>query len=134
MSGASVLEQNKALVREFWTAFSESRFDDALSLLADDATWWVAGTTDISGTFNKQEFSELVAGIGAETVAGIQVTPSLMTAEDDRVAMEAESYGKMKNGKIYKNIYHFMHVVQNGKIKAVREYMDTEHATETFGS
>ena len=130
----SELEDNKALVRRFWEAFSESRFEDALALLSDDATWWVAGTTDISGKYSKPEFRELVMGVSEGTESGVQVTPTLLTAEGDRVSMEATSYGKMLDGKEYKNIYHFMHEVQDGRISAVREYMDTEHVTEIFGS
>lgn len=127
------LEDNKSLVKQFWVVFSESRFDDALALLSDDATWWVAGNTDLSGTYSKSEFGQLVAGVGESAEADIEVKPTLLTAEDDRVSMEATSYGMMKNGKLYQNIYHFMHIVRDGKILAVREYLDTEHVTEVFG-
>lgn len=130
----SDLENNKALVCRFWEAFSASRFDDALGLLSDDARWWVAGTTDISGTYSKQEFSELVNGVAEGTENGVQVTPTLLTAEDNRVSMEATSYGLMRDGREYKNIYHFMHEVDGDRITAVREYMDTEHVTEIFGA
>lgn len=130
----SDIDDNKALVRQFWTAFSESRFDDALGLLSEDATWWVAGTTDISGTYTINEFSKLVNGVAETTENGIQVSPTLLTAEGDRVSMEATSYGLMRDGKEYKNIYHFMHEIRDGHITAVREYMDTEHVTEIFGS
>ena len=130
----SDLEKNKAVVRQFWEAFSESRLDDALNLLSDDASWWVAGSTDISGTYTKEGFRELASGAADGTVNGIQVTPTLMTAEGDRVSMEATSYGQMNDGKEYKNIYHFMHELSEGHITAVREYMDTEHVTEIFGS
>ena len=130
----SELDDNKALICKFWSAFSESRFDDALGLLSDAATWWVAGTTDISGTYTKPEFRELVMGVSEGTENGIQVTPTLLTAEGERVSMEATSYGLMRDGKEYKNIYHFMHEVRDGRITAVREYMDTEHVTEVFGS
>ena len=128
------LEANKALVRKFWQAFSESRFDDALALMAEDATWWVAGSTDISGTYSKAEFANLVAGVSENAESGIQVTPTVMTAEEDRVAMEADSYGPMKNGKVYNNKYHFQHVIRDGQLLAVREYLDTEHVTDVFGS
>jgi hypothetical protein len=57
-----------------------------------------------------------------------------MTAEDDRVSVEAESYGEITNGKTYENIYHFMFVIRDGKVAAIREYMDTEHVTATFGT
>lgn len=129
----STQEANKAVVRKFWQAFSESRFDDAFELLGSDATWWVAGSTNISGTYSKAEFRELVGGVSENAENGITVTPTLLTAEGDYVSMEAESYGEMTSGKTYRNIYHFMHEVQDGKLQAVREYMDTEHVTEVFG-
>jgi uncharacterized protein len=129
-----LLEANKAVVLEFWKAFSASRFAEALDLLDADATWWVAGTTDISGTYGKQQFTELVMGIADGTVDGIQVKPSALTAEGDRVAMEGESYGRLKNGKVYNNFYHFQHVLRDGKLVAVREYLDTQHVQDVFGA
>ncbi len=130
----SQTDTNKKIVQHFWEAFSASRFDEALALLSEDATWWVAGTTNISGTYTKTQFADLVAGVSEGTEGGIQVTPKHMTAEEDRVSMEATSYGLMKDGKEYKNIYHFMHDLRDGRICAVREYMDTEHVTEIFGA
>ncbi len=127
------LEANKAIVLAFWKAFSESRFADALGLLTDNATWRVMGRTNISKTYDKAEFSRLVYGIADSTVQGIQVTGTLLTAEGDRVAMEADSFGPMKSGKVYQNQYHFLHILRNGKIETVREYLDTEHVTEIFG-
>jgi uncharacterized protein len=133
-SEKDLLEANKAVVRKFWEAFSASRFDEALDLLDSDATWWVAGTTDISGTYSKQQFSELVTGIAEGTDGGIQVKPTNLTAEGDRVAMEAESYGQLKNGKIYNNLYHLQHVLRDAKLVAIREYLDTQHVQDVFGS
>lgn len=127
------LSANKELVQRFWRAFSESRFDEALDCLAPDATWTVAGNTHISGTYSKSEFAALVAGISEETEKGIAVTPSSLTAEDNRVAMEAVSFGPLKNGRVYQNTYHVMHEVRGDKLSAVREYMDTEHVTAIFG-
>ena len=60
------------------------------------------------------------------------MTPKLLTAEGDRVSVEAESYAEFTNGRIYRNIYHFMMVIRDGKFSAVREYLDTEHVTATF--
>lgn len=133
MGSQAELETNKATVLAFWKAFSESRFADALGLLADNATWRVMGNTSISKTYSKAEFSQLVHGIADSTVQGIQVKGTVLTAEGDRVAMEAGSYGPMKSGKVYQNQYHFLHILRNGKIEAVREYLDTEHVTAIFG-
>lgn len=127
-------EANKQLVTNFWKAFSASDFDTVLSLLADDSTWWVAGNFPISGTYSKKQFEALVKGLLEEVPKGISVTPKGMTAEEDRVAMEAESYGERKNGKIYNNKYHILHVIRDGKIIAAREYMDTQHANDILCS
>jgi ketosteroid isomerase-like protein len=128
------IEQNKAVVAQFWQHFSNSDFDAALALLSDDATWWIAGTTDISGTYSKSEFEELARGIGENTENGIEVKPLRVTAEDDRVAVEAESYGKLKNGRVYNNFYHLQHVVPDGKLTEIKESLDTQHVQDVFGN
>lgn len=128
------IEINKQIVRNFWKAFSDCDFDTALALLADDSTWWVAGDFPISGTYSKAQFEALVKELMGELPQGVRVTPKSMTAEEDRVAMEAESYGERKNGKIYSNRYHILHVIRDGKLFVVREYMDTKHANDILCS
>ena len=55
-----------------------------------------------------------------------------MTAEGDRVAVEAETYGEHVSGKTYNNFFHFLLVIRDGKIQEWKEYMDTKHASYTF--
>jgi ketosteroid isomerase-like protein len=126
------IEDNKALVTKFFTAFSAGRYDEVLAMLADDATWWVAGTTALSGTYPKAQFAELLGRVAPMAPGGLRVTPKVMTAEGDRVAVEAESYAEFNNGRTYRNQYHFLMVVRDGKFASVREYLDTEHVTATF--
>ena len=57
-----------------------------------------------------------------------------MTAEDDRVAVEAESKAKLVNGTLYHNRYHFLFVVRDGRIHAVKEYLDTLHVMNALGA
>ena len=61
---------NKALVTKFWEAFSASKFDDALAMLSDDATWWVAGTTALSGKYTKPEFAALLGNVTGSEYTG----------------------------------------------------------------
>ena len=56
-----------------------------------------------------------------------------VTAEGDRVAVEAESHVQLKNGKTYNNTYHFLFLFRDGKIYQAREYNDSQHAAEIFG-
>ena len=127
------IEDNKALVTKFWQSFSDGKFDDVLGMLAEDATWWVAGTTMLSKTYTKTEFAALLGAVTPMAPKGLRVTPTALCAEGERVSVEAVSYGEFTNGRVYKNEYHFMMVIRGGKFVSVREYLDTEHVTTTFG-
>jgi len=126
------IEDNKALVERLFAAISSGRLEEAYDTLADDATWWVGGKTTLSGTYAKPQFMELLGGIAPQAPKGLALTPVAMTAEGDRVAVEATSYAEFNNGRVYQNEYHFAIVVRNGRIVSVREYLDTEHVTATF--
>ena len=128
-------ETNKNVVLSFFENVSAGKVDAALALMADTATWWVAGKPDkfvLAGTKTKTQFAELLQGIGTAMPKGLRVTPKGLTAEGDRVAAEAESYGETATGKIYNNLYHFLFEVRDSKIQAVREYLDTMHAKEVL--
>jgi uncharacterized protein len=127
-------EDNKRFVLGFFESMNAGNGAAVMNALADSATWWVAGNFPLSGTMTKAKFGELLGQLGPKMDGALRVTPSACTAEGDRVAVEAESYGKMKNGKVYKNQYHFLFVVQNGKIQQVKEYLDTMHANDVLCS
>lgn len=128
-------EENKKLVLGFFENFSAGRTAEALGQLSDTATWTVMGRPEgfaLAGTKTKAEFTQLLQGIGAAMPKGLRLTPKALTAEGDRVAVEAESYGEHANGKVYNNLYHFLLEVREGKIQAVREYLDTIHAKDVL--
>jgi ketosteroid isomerase-like protein len=127
-------EENKRIVLGFFENFSAGKAEAALGAMADNATWWVAGNFPLSGSKTKKEFTELLKGMGAAMPEGLKLTAKGITAEGDRVAVEAESYGKHANGKVYQNQYHFLIEVRNSKIQAVREYLDTMHANDVLCS
>jgi hypothetical protein len=55
-----------------------------------------------------------------------------MTAEGERLAVEAESEGMHVSGKLYSNQYHFLLRFREGKVVEFKEYMDTEKVTEVL--
>lgn len=130
------IEENKQVVAEFWQAFSAGDNEKTLSFLDDnDFSWWILGDKaqfPLAGSMNKDQFRALLEGVTSRTVDGLTMTPLGWTAEGERVAMEAESYGVMDNGKVYNNLYHFLHIVRNGKICAVKEFLDTSHAADVL--
>ena len=127
-------EDNKNVVLGLLEAMSAGNQSAVANALADSATWWVAGSFPLSGTMTKAKFCELFSNVGNATDGGLRLTCKAMTAEGDRVAVEAESYAKLKNGRIYNNQYHFLFVVRDRKIHQVKEYLDTIHANEILCS
>ena len=126
------IEDNKRIVLGFFENLSAGNGEAVLGAMADTATWWVLGNFPLSGTKTKAQFAELVGQLGPKIDGALKVTPIALTAEGDRVAVEAESYAKMKSGKTYQNKYHFLFVVRDGKIQAAKEYLDTMHANDVL--
>ena len=63
---------------------------------------------------------------------GLHMRVSSSIAEGDRVALEVTSSGDLKNGRRYRQEYHFLIEFRDGRICAVREYLDTQHAHDVW--
>ena len=127
-------EDSKKIVLGFFENLNAGNVAPALDALSDSATWWIQGNFPLSGTRTKAQFVELLGQLGASIDGALSLRIKGVTAEGERVALEAESFAKMKNGKTYQNRYHFLCEVRGGKIQAVREYLDTMHANEVLCS
>jgi ketosteroid isomerase-like protein len=133
-TGSDQLAENKRLVTEFLQALSRGDIAGVLARMHEQGNWWVSGNLPgISGYLGKEKFGELLLAV-AQTYKGgsLQMTPILMTAEEDRVAVEAESYAELLDGRIYHNFYHLLFVMEGGRVKFVKEYMDTQRAHDIF--
>ncbi len=126
------IEANKQLAREFIDALSRADTDWVLDHYADDMVMWTAGSLPISGPHYKPEIRPLMDGILSAFPDGLTFTITTLTAEEDRVAIEAESRGTHVSGKPYLNQYHFLMRIRDGRVVEFKEYLDTLHASEVF--
>jgi len=123
-------EQNKQAVADFLACFTAGDFAGVLGSMTEDATWRIPGKPELSriaGPKTKAQMARVFEGMGAQLKGGLKMTVHHCIAEGDMVAVEAESYGELRNGRIYNNIYHLAIQMRGDKICAVREYYDTEH-------
>jgi ketosteroid isomerase-like protein len=128
-------EQNKQIVKEFFERFSAADAAGALELLQDSAVWIAmgrAGGLPLSGERDKQAIGGLIEDVKAGFTNRIKLTPTGWTCEGNRVAVEVESWAEKSNGTVYNNFYHFLVVVEDGKISLIKEYFDTLHVKEVF--
>lgn len=124
--------RNREVVRELFDAMNRADVAKLDALYADDFEIWTAGVLPISGTRTRAQALEGMGFIDSMFPTGIRFEILAMTAEGDRVAVEAESDGLHASGKRYHNQYHFLLVVRDGKIHRFKEYMDTMHAKDVL--
>ena len=128
-------EQNRAAVRRLFELFTASDIDGVLALMTEDATWLIPGKKELSptaGLYSKEKIGRLFHRMLDGLAGGLRMTVTSLLAEGDRVAAEVTSSGDLKNGRRYRQEYHFLIEFRDGKICAVREYLDTQHAHDVW--
>jgi uncharacterized protein len=127
-------EAHKQTVVRFLNALGSGDAATMDQLLTDDAAVVTPGTASICGTRNRDVIMMLTRDTFPKvTKAGITFKVINLTAESDRVACEAEGYSTMTNGKAYNNTYHFLFTFRDGKIRSIKEYLDTKLAEDVLG-
>lgn len=128
------IEANKALVRAFLEAFSTGDIDRLTAMMAEDGSWWVSGSiAGMSGSYGREPLAALLRQVkGVYASGALRITPERMTAEGNRVAVEASCRETLADGRVYANRYHFLFEIADGRVALVKEYMDTLHAREIF--
>ena len=129
------IESNKQLVRDSLGAVSNGDTEKFLASLADDITWTFFGSHIFARTFEGKDdlLSGLHAGIAEVLDGGIKLHINSLTAEGDTVVVEAKGEARSKSGQDYNNDYCMVVTIADGKVKKVREYLDTELVTSVFG-
>ena len=129
------IDRNKEVAREFFARFTAGDIAAVLDSMTDDATWWLPGKPEqlpIVGVQTKEQMARLFQVMTAQLENGLKMTVKSVIAEGDKVALEAESYGQLRNGRVYNQEYHFAMTIRDGKVSAVREYLDTQHVFATW--
>ena len=120
-------QDNKRVAAAFLHAIERGDAPGLQALLAPGFSWWVAGW----GERSRQAFLDAVS----RTMRAFderRVTPTGVTAEADRVAVEAQGHFE-RPGLVYRNTYHYLFIVRDGLIASGREYFDTAAAAAAFG-
>ncbi len=125
-------EENKELAKRMIAALSSADVDFVKEHYAEDFELWVTGSLPFSGSNDKAGAVASMPEVLGLFPEGIEFQIKAMTAEGDRVAIEATGKGKTFRGDLYQQEYHFLMRVRGGKIIQWKEYMDTEHARKVL--
>jgi uncharacterized protein len=128
-------EQKKKLVLDTWKSFVAGDVKAAFANLTEDVRWKIPGSiTGMSGVKNGK--SEI---IGFLRVAAKVFPPGMQTeirtthVDGDTVIVEMVNRSQTANGRPYENEYCFVFELADGKIREIREYVDTQRAHEIIG-
>lgn len=123
-------QRNVAAVTAFIDAMNRGDVAAIVDAYAEDGVLTTMGHTLISGTFDKATVAAAAGSIFEVFPQGIAFEVHRMTAQEDRVAVEASSRGMHISGREYRNHYHFLARLRDGKLIEWKEYCDTEAITE----
>jgi ketosteroid isomerase-like protein len=131
------VEENKKVVLHMLDCLSNGKLDEMLACMNEDATWQVPLASDsipgLKGAKAKPQFEAQCRAFGTVVPNGVRMVVKGVTAEGDRVAVEAECYAVTARGQNYNNLYHFLFKMKNGKVQAAYEYCDLLLVKETLG-
>lgn len=116
-------DNNRQVAIKFLSSVASGHAD--LSGVTLDAVWWVLGRRDMP-------LREFVGGLSKSFRLPGRIEVVAVTAEGDRVALEAESFFDTTSGKSYHNRYHFVIEFRDGFIFRVKEYCDTAYVNAIF--
>ncbi len=128
----SDIETNKKLTLDLFKAIERGDADRIAGTYAPDGRLHTMGHTLISGVYGPEQIRQFAGSVLESFPEGITYTIHHMTAEEDRVAVEATGEGMHVSGKPYINQYHFLFTWRDGKLLELKEYLDTEQVTDVL--
>jgi ketosteroid isomerase-like protein len=127
----------RTVIERYVAAVETGDTDTIRDCFDEDATWWLGGELPLSGTWRGREaiLGDFLGSLPRLYEPGsIDVTITSLLADGDKVALEWISRARTVAGEEYENYCAGVFTVRDGRIVAVREYMDTQYAAAKFGA
>jgi uncharacterized protein len=126
----------KQVIQRYLDALVQGDIATIRDSFAEDATWTIHGELPIAGPWEGRDrivddFFRAVGGSLFEPGSQSFEFPTLI-AEGDTVALEWRVNARTPRGTAYDNAYCGIFVVRDGRIHAVREYLDSGYAARTL--
>jgi uncharacterized protein len=129
--------ESERLAVEFFNTLGTGNLEAIRALLHEDATW-IPMVRDIPGAGKhvgrKGIVDEFLAPIrGMFRPGDPKVDIKTITSNGPLVMMETHGLGALADGRTYDNHYAWAVEIKDGKIFAIREYMDSLYVSRLFG-
>ena len=131
-------EQNKQRIIEAWKVFSSGDPQLVSEVFSEDAEWLAPAGNATAVALNYTNHM-----IGREAIArfitsefrklfeqDVNIEFRNIFADGNTVIVEERMQARLAGGKLYDNDYCFFFEFEDGRIRRVREYMDTQRAKD----
>ncbi|HTX23838.1 MAG TPA: nuclear transport factor 2 family protein [Steroidobacteraceae bacterium] len=127
---------NERVVLDFFAALSSGDLERVRSFLHAEATW-TPQVRDVPGagvhTGHKGIIDEFLAPVrGLFAPGDPKVIVDAIVSSGPLVMVESRGVGRLQDGRPYANLYAWAIEVRDGKIAAIREYMDSHYVMGLF--
>ncbi|HEY1780802.1 MAG TPA: nuclear transport factor 2 family protein [Roseiarcus sp.] len=121
-------EENVQIVKNFFAAMGGYNKQALLASVAEDIEWIIPGEDwPLAGTHRGHAELAAVLQKASEEVEMTYPKPPEFVAQGDRVLVVGVATGKIKaTNKPFKDEWVFDITVRDGKVKKIREYIDTQ--------
>jgi ketosteroid isomerase-like protein len=122
----------KTLVAEFFATMGRGDWERLRTEFLTDTSSWTMMAPSLQGGPPAMETGDAIVAFfsaGGEIFegGGPEVTIERILTDGGAAAVEAVGNGTLHNGNTYANVYHFAIDTKDGRVLAVREYMDSHH-------
>lgn len=127
---------NKQLLQHAFAELSKGNGKPFSDLWSDDFSWTIIGSTQWSRTYRGKQsvLDDLMKPLFSSFATQYTNTPIRFIAEDDHVVIECRGQVMTKAGRPYNNTYCYICRMEDGRLKALTEYLDTELVTAALGA
>lgn len=124
----STEDTNRQTILALMKALDACDEDKIRAIIDPQATWWVlgVGSLDLETVIGQLKQMLGTARVAETTILGT-------TAEGDRVAVESRGNFEFEDGRAYRNSYHHLFELRDGRVIAIREYLDLRVTEAVFG-
>jgi ketosteroid isomerase-like protein len=129
---------NERLVLDFFAVLNAGDLEPLRDMLHEEATWEPM-VRDIPGSGTHRgkkgiidEFLAPVRGMFEPGHPRVEV--KTLASKGSLVMAETPGTGRLKDGRSYQNRYAWAIEIRDGKLFAIREYLDSFYVSKLFGS
>jgi len=124
---------NKRLIADAFAAWAKGE-GNPFSLLAEDASWTIPGSSPVAGTYHgRQDFLDrAIQPFVARVAEPLRPAVQSIVAEDDTVVVMWEGHATALDGRPYDNRYCWVMRIQDGQIREATAFFDAPVFTDLW--